>query len=53
MARSFSSEVLDNGLTLLMESDDEAYSSAVGFFVKAGSRDENPVVMGEIGRAHV
>lgn len=46
MARSFSSEVLDNGLTLLMESDDEAYSSAVGFFVKAGSRDENPVVMG-------
>ncbi|MCC5828449.1 MAG: insulinase family protein [Phycisphaeraceae bacterium] len=46
MARKFDAQVLDNGLTLLMETDDEAHSAAVGFFVKAGSRDENPVVMG-------
>lgn len=37
---------LSNGLTVLVESNPAQVSVAVGFFVKTGSRDETPAVMG-------
>ena len=37
---------LSNGLTILAEVNDDAHTAAVGFFVKAGARDETPAVMG-------
>lgn len=37
---------LDNGLTILAETNPAAYMSAFGFFVKAGSRDETPEIGG-------
>ncbi|MEM7784844.1 MAG: pitrilysin family protein, partial [Planctomycetota bacterium] len=33
---------LDNGLTILADCNPRAYSSAFGFFVRTGSRDETP-----------
>jgi predicted Zn-dependent peptidase len=36
----FHETVLDNGLEIVAEVNPEAHSSAVGFFVKTGSRDE-------------
>ncbi|MCG8701928.1 MAG: insulinase family protein, partial [Bacteroidales bacterium] len=37
---------LDNGLTVLAEINDSALSTALGFFVRTGSRDETPEVSG-------
>lgn len=42
----FQTTQLDNGLTIVAETDDAAHTGAVGFFVKAGSRDETDNVMG-------
>ncbi|MGL6194741.1 MAG: M16 family metallopeptidase [Thermoguttaceae bacterium] len=42
----FQHTTLDNGLTILTESRDTAYTCAVGFFVECGSRDENDTVSG-------
>lgn len=46
MPIEFKKHTLDNGLTVLAEVNDDAYTAAVGFFVKAGARDETPDVMG-------
>jgi predicted Zn-dependent peptidase len=37
---------LDNGLQVIAELNDQAWSVASGFFVKAGSRDESPELAG-------
>jgi predicted Zn-dependent peptidase len=37
---------LPNGLTIVAEQNDDAHTSAVGFFVKTGTRDEAKPVMG-------
>src|ERR1700760_3585577 len=42
----FHHTVLDNGLRVIAELNDQARSVASGFFVKAGSRDEGPGVAG-------
>jgi predicted Zn-dependent peptidase len=42
----FHHTVLDNGLEVVAELNDRAYSVAAGFFVKTGSRDEAPEVAG-------
>ncbi|MEM7627042.1 MAG: pitrilysin family protein [Planctomycetota bacterium] len=46
MPIQFQQHVLPNGLTLIAEVNPDAHTSAVGFFVKAGARDETPEVMG-------
>lgn len=46
MPIEFHTTQLPNGLTVLAETDREAHTSAVGFFVKTGSRDEIPALMG-------
>ena len=42
----FHQTVLDNGLQVIAELNDQARSVASGFFVKAGSRDETPDLAG-------
>ena len=42
----FRSHRLDNGLMIVAECNDEAHSTALGFFVRAGSRDETDAVAG-------
>ncbi len=42
----FLKHTLKNGLDIVVERNDEAHSAAVGFFVNAGSRDENDAVSG-------
>src|SRR4051794_20155810 len=42
----FHQTVLENGLQVIAELNDQARSVASGFFVKAGSRDESPEVAG-------
>ncbi|MCA9100028.1 MAG: insulinase family protein [Planctomycetales bacterium] len=42
----FRSQQLANGLEIVAECDDQAHSTALGFFVKAGSRDEDDTVAG-------
>jgi predicted Zn-dependent peptidase len=42
----FHQTVLDNGLQVIAELNDQAWSVASGFFVKAGSRDESPELAG-------
>ncbi|MDZ4820862.1 MAG: pitrilysin family protein [Planctomycetota bacterium] len=42
----FQQATLANGLELIAECDDAAHSTALGFFVKAGSRDENDAISG-------
>ncbi len=42
----FRSHTLENGLQIIAECNAEAHSSAVGFFVRAGSRDESDPVAG-------
>ncbi len=42
----FHHTVLDNGLQVIAELNEQAHSVASGFFVKAGSRDEAPEVAG-------
>lgn len=39
-------ETLENGLTVIAECNDEAHTSAIGFFVRTGSRDETSDVAG-------
>ncbi|MEM1331145.1 MAG: pitrilysin family protein [Planctomycetota bacterium] len=46
MGVHFQQRVLDNGLTVIAERDDEAHSAAAGYFVKTGARDETPELMG-------
>ena len=43
---TFQHHTFPNGLTLIAEVDPDAHTAAVGFFVKAGARDEQPDVMG-------
>jgi predicted Zn-dependent peptidase len=42
----FREATLSNGLEIIAECNDRAYSTAIGFFVKAGSRDESPELAG-------
>lgn len=42
----FREATLDNGLSVIAECNDNAYSMAVGFFVNAGARDESPEIAG-------
>jgi len=42
----FCEQRLDNGLEIIAECNPAAYSTAIGFFVKAGSRDETDEVSG-------
>lgn len=42
----FRSRTLDNGLEVVAEVDPEAHSTALGFFVRTGSRDETAEVAG-------
>ncbi len=42
----FKHQRLDNGLEVLAEVNPEAFSSAIGYFVKTGSRDETPATAG-------
>lgn len=46
MALTFKHEKLANGLTVIAECNDDAHTSAVGFFVKTGTRDEAKPLMG-------
>ncbi len=46
MAVSFHQHQLANGLTVVAEVNDDAHTAAVGFFVKAGTRDEEEAQMG-------
>ncbi|MGV6815445.1 MAG: M16 family metallopeptidase [Phycisphaerales bacterium] len=46
MSIEFKHAVLDSGLTIIAETDPQAHSSAAGFFVKAGARDEDSKTMG-------
>lgn len=46
MSVTFKKTTLDNGMTILAEVDPAAHSSAAGFFVKAGARDESTELMG-------
>jgi len=46
MSVQFQQQKLSNGLTVLAESNDTAHTSAVGFFVKTGARDEHKQIMG-------
>ena len=42
----FKNTTLSNGLTIVGEVNKSAYSAAVGFFVRTGSRDETAAVSG-------
>jgi predicted Zn-dependent peptidase len=46
MAFEFCQRTLPNGLSILAECDPSAHTSAVGFFVRAGARDESLADMG-------
>src|SRR5947209_3063768 len=46
MPVNFEHATLPNGLTIIAETDPAAHSSAAGFFVKTGARDETPDIMG-------
>jgi predicted Zn-dependent peptidase len=46
MSVTFQKAVLPNGLTVIGEVVPHAHSSAVGFFVRTGARDEEPALMG-------
>jgi predicted Zn-dependent peptidase len=46
MPVTFEHTTLPNGLTIIAETDPAAHSSAAGFFVKTGARDETPDIMG-------
>jgi predicted Zn-dependent peptidase len=43
---TFSETILDNGLRIAAEHSDSAATAAIGFFVKAGARDESAKLMG-------
>ena len=42
----FKQSTLDNGLTVIAEVNPRALSTAVGFYVKTGARDETPAISG-------
>jgi predicted Zn-dependent peptidase len=42
----FHHQILENGLEIVAETNPQAQSTALGFFVKTGSRDEQPEVAG-------
>ncbi len=46
MSVDFHHHQLSNGLTVIGEVNSDAHTAAVGFFVKTGSRDEDPAMMG-------
>lgn len=46
MPVTFQHATLDNGLTIIAETDPGAHSAAIGYFVKTGARDEALGVMG-------
>ncbi|MEM1109196.1 MAG: pitrilysin family protein [Planctomycetota bacterium] len=46
MPIQFKQHTLANQLTVIAEVNQDAHTAAVGFFVKAGARDETPEVMG-------
>lgn len=46
MSIQFQIKTLDTGMTIIAETDSQAHSSAAGFFVKAGARDEMTKIMG-------
>ena len=46
MALNFQHHRLPNGLTVVAETNPDAHTAAVGFFVKTGARDESRDVMG-------
>ena len=46
MPITFHQRTLENGLTLLAETNPDAHTVALGFFVKTGARDETTNVMG-------
>jgi predicted Zn-dependent peptidase len=42
----FHQHILDNGLQIIAETNPRAHSAALGFFVRAGARDETPELSG-------
>src|SRR5690606_30829631 len=46
MALTFQHATLDNGLTIIAETNPDAHSAGVGFFVRTGARDEAAPLMG-------
>ena len=46
MGVHFERHRLENGLTVIAETNPEAYTGAIGFFVKTGTRDESVELMG-------
>lgn len=46
MSIRFQKQILPNGLTVIAEENPSAHTSAVGFFVRAGARDEEARFMG-------
>lgn len=42
----FRQHQLDNGLNMIAECNDQAYSTSIAFFVRTGSRDETPEIAG-------
>ncbi len=46
MSIQYHQTTLDNGMTIIAETDESAHTSAAGFFVKAGARDEATQIMG-------
>jgi predicted Zn-dependent peptidase len=46
MPATFQQATLPNGLTIVAETDPSAHTSACGFFVRTGARDEEPRLMG-------
>lgn len=46
MGVHFERHRLENGLTVIAETNPEAYTGAIGFFVKTGTRDESLELMG-------
>ena len=46
MPITFEHATLANGLTVLAEIDPDAHTSAMGYFVRTGARDEDPARMG-------
>ena len=46
MAVSYRQSTLDNGLTIIAEVDPNAHTTAAGFWISTGARDEDPRLMG-------
>ena len=46
MTVSFRKARLENGLTIIAEIDPNAYTTAAGFWISTGARDEDPEIMG-------